>query len=219
MILNDDDPLAQEFSKNAKSKVIFSSPKNSEIKLDNFKLFGEHNLYNLSAAVEVAKLLNISPAEIEKSLKTFTGVPSRQEFIKEVSGVKYFNDTTATMPEAVITAVHAFINNFPNSRLILICGGQNKGLKYSDMAEVIRERVDEIIMLPGTASDKIKEELGGYTRLHEVMSMQEAVKTAKKLAKKNDVVILSPGAASFNLFKNEFDRGAQFVEAVKKLSK
>ena len=219
MILNDDDPLAQEFSKNAKSNVIFSSPKNSEIKLDNFKLFGEHNLYNLSAAVEVAKLLNISPAEIEKSLKTFTGVPSRQEFIKEVSGVKYFNDTTATMPEAVITAVHAFINNFPNSRLILICGGQNKGLKYSDMAEVIRERVDEIIMLPGTASDKIKEELGGYTRLHEVMSMQEAVKTAKKLAKKNDVVILSPGAASFNLFKNEFDRGAQFVEAVKKLSK
>ena len=81
------------------------------------------------------------------------------------------------------------------------------------------EKVDEIIMLPGTASDEIKKHMQGYTRMHEVFSMQEAVKEAKKLSKKGDVVILSPGAASFNLFKNEFDRGRQFVEAVKKLSK
>jgi UDP-N-acetylmuramoylalanine--D-glutamate ligase len=218
LIVNDDDPIAREFTKDAKSKVILYSPKNSTIKLHNFKLIGEHNLSNLSASVEVARLLDISPKIIENSLKTFKGIPNRQEFIKEVKGVKYFNDTTATMPEAVITAINAFSDSFPSSRLILICGGMNKGLKYQAMARIIKERVDEIIMLPGTASDKIREGLGGYTRLHEVTSMQEAVKTAKKLSKKADVVILSPGATSFNLFKNEFDRGRQFVEAIKKMS-
>jgi UDP-N-acetylmuramoylalanine--D-glutamate ligase len=74
-------------------------------------------------------------------------------------------------------------------------------------------------MLPGTASDKIKEGIGNYTKIHEVFSMQEAVKKARELAEKEDVVMLSPAAASFNLFKNEFDRGDQFVKAVKNLSK
>jgi UDP-N-acetylmuramoylalanine--D-glutamate ligase len=225
LILNDDDPIAREFAKNAKANIILYSLKSLAVlkgkkqivKLDNFKLFGEHNFSNLLAAIEVAKLLKVSPALIEKFLKGFKGVPNRQEFIKEVKGVKYYNDTTATMPEAAIIAVQAFLENFPDSRLILICGGQNKGLKYGEMTRIIKERVDEIVLLPGTASDKIREGLGNYTRVHEVSSMQEAVKKAKEMAKKGDVVILSPGAASFNLFKNEFDRGAQFVELVKNL--
>ena len=204
----------REFSRGAKSKIIFF-PKS--IKIDGFNLLGQHNLANLSAAVEVARAMKVPPKIIERALKSFKGVPSRQEFIKEINGVKYFNDTTATMPEAAITAINTFLDNFPDSRLILICGGQNKGLKYDKLAKIIGERVDELIMLPGTASDKIKEGLGKYTRVHEVLSMQEAVKQTKKLAKKGDVVILSPGAASFNLFKNEFDRGKQFVEAVKNL--
>jgi len=225
LILNDDDETARAFADYAKSKIILYSIKTLEtlkgkkqaIKLDNFKLFGEHNFSNLLAAIEVAKILKISPAIIEKSLKGFKGVPHRQEFIKEVRGVKYYNDTTATMPDAVIIAVHAFLDNFPDSRLILICGGQNKGLKYAEMTRIIKERVDEIVLLPGTASDDIRKGLGSYTRVHEVSSMQEAVKKSKEVANKGDVVILSPGAASFNLFKNEFDRGAQFVEAVKKM--
>jgi len=221
LILNGDDPVVRNFSKEAPSKVIFFSidDKPKGISLDSFKLFGSHNLSNLFSSIEVAKILKIAPKLIEKGLSSFKGVPSRQEFIREVSGVKYFNDTTATMPDAVVVAIRAFLENFPDSRLILICGGQNKGLKYNDLAEIIRERVDELVMLPGTASDKIKESLNGYTRVHDVSSMQEAVKTANKLAEKGDVVILSPAAASFNLFKNEFDRGNQFVEAVKKLSK
>lgn len=142
-----------------------------------------------------------------------------QEFVREVKGVKYFNDTTATMPEAAITAINVFLEKFPDSRLLLICGGQDKGLKYNELAGIIRERVDEVIMLPGTASDKIKNGLKNYTRLNEVSSMQEAVKKAKKLSEKGDIVLLSPAAASFNFFKNEFDRGEQFVKAIKNLSK
>ncbi|MEI7425073.1 MAG: UDP-N-acetylmuramoyl-L-alanine--D-glutamate ligase [Candidatus Staskawiczbacteria bacterium] len=215
LVLNEDDPMSNSFSRETPSKVILYS---KAIKSDNFKLLGEHNLYNLSGAVEVAKLLKIPTKVIEKSLKTFKGVPSRQEFVREVRGVKYFNDTTATMPDAVIAAIHTFLDEFPSSRLILICGGVNKGLKYNDLARIIGERVDELVMLPGSASDKIKLGLGNYTRLHEVLSMQEAVKKAKEVSQKGDVVILSPAGASFNLFKNEFDRGNQFVTAVKKIT-
>jgi UDP-N-acetylmuramoylalanine--D-glutamate ligase len=215
LILNNDDPAAKEFSREAPGKVIFFS---ETIEPDGFKLFGNHNLSNLSAAIEVAKLLKVPTKNIEKSIKSFKGVPNRQEFIREVKGVKYFNDTTATIPDATITAVNAFLQNFPNSRLILVCGGQDKGLEYTKLSEIIRERVDEIIMLPGTASDKIKRGLRDYTRMHEVSSMLDAVKMAKKLSKDGDVVILSPAAASFNLFKNEFDRGRQFVKAVKELN-
>lgn len=223
LILNGDDSIVRQFANKTAAKVIFFSKASlsegsGHIKFDSFKLFGEHNLLNLSAAIEVAKVLKIPSKDIEKSLKSFKGVPSRQEFIKEANGVKYFNDTTATMPDATITAINTFLENFPNSRLILICGGQNKGLKYGELAKLIGERVDELIMLPGTASDKIKESLGNYTRMHDVSSMQEAVKKAKQLAKRGDIVILSPAAASFNLFKNEFDRGNQFVKAVKEIN-
>jgi len=214
LVLNGDDFIVRQFAREAKGKVVFS--KKIE-KPNNFKLTGNHNLYNLSAAVETAKLLGVLQKDIEKSLKTFKGVPNRQEFIREVNGVKYFNDTTATMPEATITAINTFLENFADSRLILICGGMNKGLKYNELANIIKERVDEVIMLPGLASDKIKECLGNYTKIHDVPSIQKAVKKAKELSKKGDIVILSPAATSFNLFKNEFDRGRQFVEAVKAL--
>ncbi|MCX6721708.1 MAG: UDP-N-acetylmuramoyl-L-alanine--D-glutamate ligase [Candidatus Staskawiczbacteria bacterium] len=221
LILNEDDDILRRFAEErSKISIVrqFSlNNKPKDINLDNLKLLGEHNLQNILAAIEVAKILKIPEKTIEKALKTFKGVPSRQEFIREVRGVKYFNDTTATMPDATITAIRVFLENFPNSRLILICGGQNKGLKYEKLAEIIRERVDEVIMLPGTASDKIKENLKNYTRVHEVSLMQEAVKKAKEFSEKGDVVILSPAAASFNLFKNEFDRGDQFVKAVKNL--
>ena len=116
-----------------------------------------------------------------------------------------------------MAAIKSFSEKFPASKLILICGGQNKGLDFKVFARAIKEKVGELIMLPGTASDKIKEELGEFKKLHSVSSMQAAVEKAKDLADKGDVVVLSPGAASFNLFKNEFDRGDQFVKIVKGL--
>jgi len=219
LVLNEDDLIVKNFAKEAFSKVYFYSVKKilKTIKIKDFKLLGEHNLSNLSATITVAKLLKVSTASINKSIKSFKGVPSRQEFIKEVHGVKYFNDTTATMPEAVIAAINAFSSKFINSKLILICGGQNKGLDFLELTKIIRERVGDLVLLPGTASDKIEEGLSGYNRIYKVSSMQEAVLTAKKTAKKGDIVVLSPGATSFNLFKNEFDRGEQFIKAVKNL--
>lgn len=214
LILNGDNIIVRQLAKDAKSKIVYFS---KIAKPKEFRLLGDHNLYNLSAAIEVGKILKIPIKTIEKSIKTFKGVPHRQEFIREVEGVKYFNDTTATMPEAVVAAIDAFSQEYPKAKLIFICGGVSKGSDYSNMAKRIKEKVSELIMLPGTGSDKIKEYLKDYTNLHDVSSMQEAVKKAHQLAKKGDIVVLSPAGSSFNLFNNEFDRGNQFVSSVKKI--
>jgi UDP-N-acetylmuramoylalanine--D-glutamate ligase len=217
LVLNDEDPVLKSFAKEAISKVSFFSAKESLIPQSGLKLFGKHNLLNISAAILVAKLLKVSDASIKKSVKSFRGVHSRQEFIREFNGIKYFNDTTATMPDAAITAMNSFSERFPKSKLIFICGGQNKGLNFSELVSKIKEKNLELVMLPGTASDKIKEELLGYNRIYEASSMLRAVKKSRKLAQQGDIIVLSPGATSFNLFKNEFDRGEQFVKAVKNL--
>lgn len=219
LVLNNDDSVSVEFAKETKSKVYFFSAKEkiSALRLTASKLFGSCNLSNLSAAVTVAKLMKVSEKDIKKGIKTFKGVVNRQEFVKEAKGVKYFNDTTATMPEAVLYAMDVFLERYPNSKLIFICGGQNKGLNYSGLSIAIREKISKLILLPGTASNQIKQGLLGYNNLHEVSSMKEAVSKVKELAKRGDIVVLSPGAASFNMFKNEFDRGDQFVSLVKKI--
>lgn len=211
---------SRQFEAEAASRVHFYSVKDKpkNIDISRFKLFGEHNLSNLLAAIEVAKILEVPAKNIEKSLADFKGVQSRLEFVGEYNGVKYFNDTTATIPEAVIAAINAFSEEFPDANLILICGGINKGLNFSELIKSIRKKVSNVIMLPGTASDKIREKLTDYKNIHEISSMQEAVKVASELAKDGDVVVLSPGGSSFNLFKNEFDRGKQFIKAVKSLN-
>lgn len=217
LVLNKEDNFSAEFAKEASSKVVFFSVKEISINIENFPLFGRHNLENLAAAVKVAELLKIPKKNIEKSIATFNGIPARQEFIREIKKVKYYNDTTATMPEATAVAIDVFSKKFPGARLIFICGGQNKGLNFAKMSDKIKEKVAELVMLPGSAYDKIIEGMPGFKNIHNVSSMEEAVKKSFKLARPGDVVVLSPGAASFNIFKNEFDRGDQFVKFVKKL--
>ena len=199
LVLNADNQKVKELSSQTKSKVYFFS--------DNSKS---------AAALKVAKLLSVSDGQIKKVLSEFKGLANRQEFIAEKRGVKYFNDTTATTPQSVIMAIKDFKRKFPKSHLILIAGGQDKELSYKELAKEIKKNVAHLILLPGTASNKLKKELSSFKRSL-APSMKQAVKKAESLAQKGDIVLLSPGAASFNLFKNEFDRGKQFVQAVKKL--
>ncbi len=216
LILNYDDEIARGFAKQAKSKVYFYSLKTKPaMNFKDFKLLGKHNQYNLLAAVSAVKLLGVSNERIRKAIKNFKGVSARQEFVKEIKGVKYFNDTTATMPDAAISAIDSFNVEFPKSRIILIAGGQDKNLDYKKFAEKVKESVCHLVLLPGTASLKIKKELVGWNKITEVFSMENAVKKAGLLAQKGDIVLLSPAAASFNIFKNEFDRGDKFINAIK----
>ncbi|MDP3882447.1 MAG: UDP-N-acetylmuramoyl-L-alanine--D-glutamate ligase [Candidatus Staskawiczbacteria bacterium] len=215
VILNKDDSIVRQIADEAKSKVyVFSA---DSVDMAGLKIFGEHNKANIAAAVEVAKIMEIPGDVINKALKTFKGVPSRQEFVREVGGVKYFNDTTATIPEAVIAVINSLSERFSNAEVFLICGGVYKGVDYKKFSEKVRQKNVTLILLPGSASDKIKESLSGYQKINETPSMLEAVRKAKELAKRGDVVALSPAASSFNMFKNEFDRGEQFVKAVKSL--
>ena len=200
LILNYDNPEVKKLASEAPSKVLFF--RNSCI----------------SAALAVAKLFKISKKDIKKVLSNFKGVPNRQELIAAKKGIRYINDTTATTPQSVILAINTFKKRFPNSGIILIAGGLDKNLNYKNLAEEIKRNVSSLILLPGTASNKIKRELGSF-KINWARSMKEVVKKAVSLAQKGDIVLLSPGAASFNLFKNEFDRGEQFKEAVKNFLK
>ena len=228
LFLNYDNPIVKKFSKQAKSRVRFFTtkkiPEDLRKIIRELKITGEHNISNISAAYSVAKLYKVPLGNIRKALKNFEWPEGRQEYIKEIKGVKYFNDTTATMPEAAIAAIETISQRFPKSKIILISGGVDKNLNYKNLAKKIAKKVSYLILFSGTASEKIKKELFNIKRPKKLLSaaldinsMQEAVKLASNMAKKWDIVLLSPAAASFNLFKNEFDRGSQFNKAVRKL--
>lgn len=199
LVLNYTNPYTRQFALSASSKIYFF--KNS----------------NVAAALVVARIFKIPKKNIEKVLSDFKGVPHRQELIDRKKGVKYINDTTATVPQSVVLAINTFKKRFPDSRIILIAGGLDKKLNYKDLAKEIQKKVDYLLLLPGTASNKLKKGLKKLSNVYCVNSMEKAVKKAAEKSKKGDIVLLSPGAASFNLFKNEFDRGEQFIKAVKKL--
>lgn len=179
-------------------------------------LAGQHNLANVLAAVCAAKIKRVGCAKVRAVLKSFKGIDSRQELVREKGGVKYYNDTTATTPDAGIAALKTLGRK---KNIILIAGGADKKLEYRDWAKEAKKSCQEIILLEGTATQKIIKSLKNnkIQPLAVVGSMAEAVKLASSAAKKGDIVLLSPAAASFGLFINEFDRGDQFSRAVRKV--
>jgi len=189
------------------------------ISLKNIAIPGRHNLSNVMAAVSVAWAFGIAAADIKKGIMDFKGIPHRLEFIKEIDGVKYYNDTAATIPDAAISALRSFENP-----IVLIAGGTDKELAFADFAKEIIVKTKKIVLLKGTATEKLITELKKYSspeleaaNIEVVDSMEAAVLFAKQTAEKGDVVLLSPGAASFGIFANEFERGDKFRAAVEKL--
>lgn len=185
----------------------------------------DHNLgahYRISArlAVAVARHFGVRDTAIEKTMRAFKGLEARQEEIAVIRGIHVINDTTATTPDAAIAAIRRFRTlTGADHKLILIAGGQDKKLDFRAMAQEIRKNVDILIFLPGTATEHIiKIMTDNIPPIHQTRSMREAVRAADRAAARGDYIVLSPGAASFGLFLNEFDRGAQFIAAVKALN-
>lgn len=180
---------------------------------------GEHNLENVGAAVAVAKILGISNKSITEVLKTFKGLKYRLQFVREVNGVRYYNDSFGTTPESTIAAIRAFKN--PK---IIILGGSSKESDFSELAKVISEEKNiKTIIGIGIEWPRIKEALrvAGVSKpeiIEGCTSMRVIVETAASGVEVGDVVILSPACASFDMFKNYKDRGNQFEEAVLKLT-
>lgn len=185
-------------------------------KVSDVKMAGEHNLANALVAITVAKIQRVACAKVRSVLRSFEGIDNRQQLIKTKRGVKYYNDTTATTPDAGIVALKTLGDK---KNVVLIAGGADKKLLYAEWAGQVKRSCKNIILLKGTATPKMIKELKKNRVGVDLVakSMAEAVKSANKLVEKGDVVLLSPAAASFGLFKNEFDRGEQFVALVKRI--
>jgi UDP-N-acetylmuramoylalanine--D-glutamate ligase len=176
---------------------------------------GKHNLENVCAAVMAARLAGVGKKYIINVLKEFTGLPHRLELIKEVDGVKYYDDSFSTTPETAIAAIASF-----SEPKILILGGSSKGSDFVQLGKVIRES-ESIKAIIGIGDEwwRMKEELGnkessGLLIIEGATTMHQIVQAAAKIAKKGDVILLSPACASFDMFKDYKDRGEQFEKEV-----
>jgi len=202
-------PFIKKWGGKIRSKIILS--KTELPKGWGFGIAGEHNIANASLAVEVARILGIKDAVIKKALKNFKGVEGRMQLLKEIKGVKYYNDTTATTPEATIAALKTLGQK---KNIILIAGGADKNLNMSDLLKEIPKYCKKVILLSGTGTERVKNKIKGYV---EVNSLKKAVTSGMMLSSRGDIVLLSPAFASFNMFDNEYDRGDQFTKIVKNL--
>lgn len=179
---------------------------------------GKHNEGNIMAAVAATSIMGVSSENIRKGVIEFKGIPHRLEFLREVDGVKYYNDTAATSPDGAICGINSF-----SEPIILICGGSDKKLDMTEFAKVISEKVKGVVFLRGAATEKIIFALkkilpeDAEKSFTIVDSMTKAMEMTKDIVEKGDVVLLSPGAASFGLFNNEFDRGNKFKQIVEEL--
>lgn len=186
------------------------------VNISKTRLEGDHNKYNILAAICAARQFNVSTENILRVLKRFKGIHGRQEFIREINGVRYYNDTTATSIEAVQAMLNRFGPIYKNG-IVIIFGGVDKGLDYSLLKGSLNSYLKNIVFLEGSASEKLVEALNLPPQTF-YSNLADAVAQAVKLARPGDIVVLCPGAASFNMFKNEFDRGDQFVSIVTKLA-
>jgi UDP-N-acetylmuramoylalanine--D-glutamate ligase len=192
---------------------------NSEIicTVKDVQLIGRHNLANVAAAAALAKAYGVETENIKRAIQNFTGVPDRMEQVRVVNGVRFINDTTATAPAAAIAALHSV-----DAPTVVIAGGADKRLSFDEFAQTLVQRAKAIVLLNGTATPKLQAALDAAGDdaaadppiVGPFDSFAPAVEAARELAVSGDIVLLSPGCASFGMFKNEFDRGEQFREIV-----
>lgn len=180
--------------------------------VDEAPLRGEHNYANILAAIAVVDLLEDDLAPARQQIGSFPSLEGRLQFIDEVKGVTFINDTTSTTP----VAAQAALKSLDSRKVILIAGGYDKNLPLEGFVSALGG-VKSIIWLPGNGTDRIKTLMMDDIDQGEVESMQQAVKQAFVRAQEGDVILLSPGFASFGLFNNEFDRGDQFNQAIEDL--
>jgi UDP-N-acetylmuramoylalanine--D-glutamate ligase len=213
VLLNKDDEVlnSADFHKDLKGKVIGFSKADIP---DTFHplLPGEHNKENFAAALSVARIFDIEILEALEKMEGFTGVEFRLQLIKELNGIKIYNDSAATNPGATIEA----LKSLPNS--VLICGGMNKELFYLELAETIDQYAKRVYFIEGDATEEIKISMHETDKIMGTYNnLQELLTDVLEEAEEGDTILFSPGATSFNLFQNEFDRGRKFNAALEKV--
>jgi UDP-N-acetylmuramoylalanine--D-glutamate ligase len=183
------------------------------VKVDKMKISGPHNQDNACAAAAAARSVGVPASAIASGVSSFTGLPHRLEFVAEVNGVRYYNDSKATTAEAVLCAVMAFGRN-----VHLIAGGRDKGCDFTIVKDAIRTNTRGVYLIGETAG-RIAAEWKGLAPVFMSESLESAVNQACGNAKKGDVVVLSPGCSSFDMFSDYEQRGEAFKAVVHKIEK
>jgi len=178
------------------------------IDANEVKVKGVHNLENAVAASAMAYLAGCPLEAVRDSLREFPGLEHRLEFVREIGGVKYFNDSKGTNVGAVVKSLESF-----KDPVVLIAGGRSKGEDFSSLRDLVKEKVKALVLI-GEASQKIMRSLADLTETVMAKDLRDAVTISRGIAVQGDVVLLSPACASFDMFVNFEDRGRQFKEIV-----
>ncbi len=185
--------------------------KKFECATNDIQLRGEHNWSNAMAVISAAKLFNLDNDKIISALRTFKAVEHRLELVMEINGVKFINDSKATNVDSVVYALKSF-----ETPIHLILGGKDKGNDYSQIEDLVKNNVKQIYAI-GSSSKKIKDYFSGKINVEIYSSLKEAAVNAFENAERDEVVLLSPACASFDMFENYEDRGKQFKKIVENL--
>ena len=232
-VLNRDDPIVMQYKEEVKAKkVLFSlrekleegtfsngqtifhklGGRGEEYSLAKAPLKGIHNVENMMAALTAARIFGCSKKAIQDTLNRFEGLEHRLEFVREIRGVRFYNDSKGTNVGSVVKSLQSF-----SEPVILIAGGKDKNGDLNPLKELIQKRVKHLILI-GEAKERMNRELGGLTDTAMAKTMEEAVRLAHQKAKEGEVVLLSPACSSFDMFKDYKERGKVFKETVKKIS-
>jgi UDP-N-acetylmuramoylalanine--D-glutamate ligase len=177
------------------------------------RLQGGHNALNVAASLAAVRPFEIAPETIRQVLSTFDGLPHRMALVAEHRGVRYYDDSKGTNVGASVTAVRGVVE----PRVVLVCGGRDKGGSYGPLVEALRDKGRAAVVI-GEASELICKAIGDAVPVRAAASMKEAVEAAAELARPGDAVLLSPACSSFDMFKDYKHRGDAFVDAVRELT-
>lgn len=199
-------------TKNQKQVIGKISGKEETYDLTEFRLLGLHNKENLMAAICAARCLGVSPQAIQKVIKEFKGVEHRLEFVRKKDGVYFFNDSKATN----VMSVQRSLASFNHRPVILIAGGKDKDAHFEPLGPLVRQKC-KMLILVGEAKEKINRALGDFADTILVGTFEEAVLLAFQKSRSGDIILLSPGCASFDMFRNFEERGEYFKKLVQQL--
>jgi len=232
-VLNRDDPIVMKFGEGVRGKKVFFSlsdkpddgafsdgqsiflrlgGKREEYSVAKAPLKGIHNVENMMAALAAARSFGCSEKAVQAVLNRFEGLEHRLEFVREVGGVRFYNDSKGTNVGSVVKSLQSF-----SEPVTLIAGGKDKNGDLSPLKELVRKRVKHLILI-GEAKERMNRELGRLTDTVLAKTMEEAVLLARQKVTAGEVVLLSPACSSFDMFKDYKERGRVFKETVHKIS-
>jgi UDP-N-acetylmuramoylalanine--D-glutamate ligase len=204
-VLNGLDPICRDLAALTRAPVTWFDQHRP---VPPMPLPGRHNQLNALAAAAVGRIAGLSDSAIEAGVRTFGGVEHRLELVGEWGGVRWYNDSKATNPDAALVGLRAF----PDDRVVLIAGGYGGGFEFDEWLAAVRERTSGVVLI-GASADQLAARLTGHPVLR-AGSMEEAVDLAAELAAPGSLVLLSPGYKSFDMFRSYEERGRRFKTAV-----